>query len=88
MASKDRKSTAFQEASEMQDSVEAIDSKEKNDQKESHPNRLRTGLLVIGSALLGGIAVVLWNRRGLTDMRNQAQESPPKPIPVDEDAIY
>jgi hypothetical protein len=88
MASKERKSAAIQETAEMQDPLEVIDSKEKNEQKESRPNRLRTGLLVIGSAFLGGIAVVLWNRRGLTDIQNQVEEQPPTPIPADDDAIY
>jgi hypothetical protein len=30
---------------------------------------LRTGLLIAGSALLGGLAVVLWNRSSLSRLR-------------------
>jgi hypothetical protein len=72
----------------MQDSSEVIDYKEKTDQKESRPSRLRTGLLVAGSALLGGIAVALWNRRSLVDIQNQTREKDPEPPPADENAIY
>jgi hypothetical protein len=73
---------------DMQDLVEAIDSKEKKDQKEQHSSRLKTGLLVIGSALLGGIAVAFWNRRTLTDIRNQPSEKDSEPNSGSEDAIY
>lgn len=33
------------------------------------PSLLRTGLIVAGSALFGGIAVALWNRHTLARMR-------------------
>jgi hypothetical protein len=36
---------------------------------------LKTGLLVAGSALLGGLAVVLWNRQSLIKLRQ------PAPVP-------
>jgi hypothetical protein len=76
----------------MPDAIEATDSKERNDQKEPRNSRLRTGLLVVGSALLGGIAVALWNRRSLADIqneaRNQSEDQAQKSIQVDEDAIY
>ncbi|QNI34370.1 hypothetical protein H7849_11005 [Alloacidobacterium dinghuense] len=73
---------------DMAESLESIDSKQNNGSKEPRPSRLKTGLLVIGSALLGGIAVALWNRRSLADIRNQPEDSAPKlPLPED-DAIY
>jgi hypothetical protein len=71
----------------MQDSVETADSKREIEQKESRPSRFRTGFLVVGSALLGGIAVALWNRRSLADIRNQAPEKEPGPHPASDDAI-
>jgi hypothetical protein len=36
---------------------------------------LRTGLLIAGSALFGGLAVVLWNRKALAGLR----QLPPHP---------
>jgi len=72
----------------MQDLVETTDSKEKKDQKEQHSSRLKTGLLVIGSALLGGIAVALWNRRSLAEIRNQPPEKDSEPNSGSEEAIY
>ncbi len=72
----------------MQDSFEVVDYKEEIDRKEPRSSRLRTGLLVVGSALFGGIAVVLWNRRALANMQNQTSDKAPKPCPVDDDAIY
>lgn len=62
-----------------------IDSKEENPKKSGKDSRLRTGLLVLGSALFGGIAVVLWNRKTMASMQNPPQG---KPLPVDNDAIY
>ncbi len=35
-----------------------------------------TALLMAGSALLGGIAVALWNRRTLADMRDRREAEP------------
>ncbi|HTZ89042.1 MAG TPA: hypothetical protein VMA71_01800 [Alloacidobacterium sp.] len=72
----------------MQDPVEVADSNKESHQKEPRSGRFRTGLLIIGSALLGGIAVALWNRRSLTDMQSKVQEKDAKPLPVDDDAIY
>ena len=45
------------------------------------PSRLRVTLLVASSALLSGIAVVLWNRRSLERIREAA---PSKPAPSSE----
>ena len=72
----------------MSDPAEIIDSKENNEEKAPRSAHFRTGLLVVGSALLGGIAVALWNRRSLTDIQKQAQEKGPELDPVDDDAIY
>lgn len=72
----------------MSNPVQAIDSKTNEAEKEPRSPRLHTGLLVLGSALFGGIAVVLWNRRTLTNIQNQCQDKAQKPIPIDVDAIY
>jgi len=68
--------------------MQAVDYKSREVEKEPRSNRLRTGLLVLGSALFGGIAVVLWNRRILANMQNQPLEKTNPPSPVDDDAIY
>ena len=65
-----------------------IDSKGENSRKQDRDSRLRTGFLVLGSALFGGIAVALWNRRTLASIRNPLQESEFKPTVFDDDAIY
>jgi hypothetical protein len=36
----------------------------------------KTALLLAGSAAFGGLAVALWNRKTLTDMRKQSPEVP------------
>lgn len=68
----------------MPNPAQADDSKENAKEKQ----RIPTGLLLVASAFLGGIAVVFWNRRTLTTMKNRDQNSPEKPSQVDEDAIY
>ena len=68
----------------MKDSDQVIDSKEKN----ANTDRLRTGLLLLGSAVFGGIAVALWNRRTLGKMQNPPEEVEKKILPVEDDAIY
>jgi hypothetical protein len=40
---------------------------------------LQTGLLVTGSALLGGLAVALWHRKSLSKLRE------PNPATIEED---
>ena len=72
----------------MQDMVETTDSKAKKDQKGQHSSRVKTGLLVVGSALLGGIAVALWNRRSLAEIRNPTPEKASELNSDSEDAIY
>ena len=72
----------------MSNPAQVIDSKNNEADKEPRPTRLLTGLLVLGSALFGGIAVVLWNRRTLTNIQNQCQDKAQKPISIDDDAIY
>lgn len=53
------------------------------------PTRLqaiRTGLLISGSVLLGGLAVVLWNRTSLSRLRQPTDEaSQPSTEPDDEE---
>lgn len=44
----------------------------------------RTGLLVAGSALLGGLAVVLWHRKSLASLRQSVPE--PNRSPIEPDA--
>ena len=44
-----------------------------------HRNFWRTGLLLATSAALGGIAVAIWNRRTLAQMRQQPQPSEDEP---------
>jgi hypothetical protein len=47
---------------------------------------LKTGLLIAGSALLGGLAVVLWNRSSLSRLREPAEAvQPPDASPDEED---
>ncbi|HLH34026.1 MAG TPA: hypothetical protein VKX41_05085 [Alloacidobacterium sp.] len=69
----------------MHETKKIDDSKEVNQKKGS---RFQTGLLMVGSALFGGIAVVLWNRRSLTKIQNQPNGQADRPEIVDEDAIY
>jgi hypothetical protein len=45
---------------------------------------LGTALLMAGSALFGGLAVVLWNRKALSGLR-QTSEPPHKPSPLPDD---
>lgn len=68
--------------------AETVDSKENKDQQEVRSTRLRTSLLMLGSALVGGIAVVLWNRRSLSEIQNQAKQKNEDTGSIDEDAIY
>ena len=42
---------------------------------------LSTGLLILSSAALGGIAVALWNRKTLTTFHELEQHRPPAPEP-------
>ena len=44
---------------------------------------LRTGLLIAGSALLGGLAVVLWNRSSLSRLRQPTETDSQLPDPPD-----
>lgn len=48
---------------------------------------LRTGLLMVSSALLGGIAFAIWNRRQIANIQQQPSTQPGPPT-VDDDAIY
>jgi hypothetical protein len=42
-------------------------------------NLWRTGLLLATSAAFGGIAVAIWNRRTLAQMRQQSDAGQPRP---------
>ena len=88
MASKHQTRQHSRKTSNMHDLVEANDSKGNKDQKEQGSSRLKTSLLVVGSALLGGIAVALWNRRSLAEIRNQPPEKDSEPNFGSDDAIY
>jgi hypothetical protein len=72
----------------MKDSQQTADSKKENTETLQNPKRLRTGLLMLGSAVFGGIAVVLWNRRILASMQDQTREEAKKSSAIDNDAIY
>ena len=67
---------------------ESADSKRENGEKQRRGDAFRTGLLVLGSAVFGGIAVVLWNRRALTNIQNPPPQKDSGPVSVDSDAIY
>jgi hypothetical protein len=72
----------------MIDSTQVIDSKKKEAQQEPGSGLVRTGFLLLGSAVFGGIAVALWNRRTLAKMQNRSEEAPKKILPMEDDAIY
>jgi hypothetical protein len=45
-----------------------------------------TALLIVGSALFGGLAVVLWNRNALSGLReNPTPSKKPSPSPDEEE---
>ncbi len=48
---------------------------------------LQTGLLIAGSALLGGLAVVLWNRSSLSRLRQAAETASEPPASGDEEDV-
>jgi hypothetical protein len=58
------------------------------DIEETHKgrDRLRTGLLMLSSALLGGIAFAIWNRRQISNIQQAPVE--PGTSSADDDAIY
>lgn len=59
-----------------------MSSNSESEPKPTAPDRLqalRTGLLIAGSALLGGLAVVLWNRSSLSRLR-QPMEAVASPV--------
>jgi hypothetical protein len=43
---------------------------------------------IAGSALLGSVALALWNRRTLSEMRDAIENPPPSPQLRDDDGIY
>jgi hypothetical protein len=44
-----------------------------------------TGMIVAGSALVGGLAVVLWNRKTLSGLRQHAESGKKTSSPPDEE---
>ncbi|HEX3438343.1 MAG TPA: hypothetical protein VHT24_16360 [Pseudacidobacterium sp.] len=72
----------------MKNIQQTIDLKEKDQDKTLHFRHFRTGLLLFGSAIFGGVAVALWNQRTLARLREQHAEKSVKPSQSDEDAIY
>jgi hypothetical protein len=53
-------------------------------------NLWKTGLLLAGSAIFGGLAVAFWHRHTLLNMRRAAAEDGPvpRPAPPEDDVIY
>ena len=47
----------------------------------------QTALLLAGSAAFGGLAVVLWNRKALAEMRKQTPDPPHRAVGREDD-IY
>jgi len=43
-----------------------------------------TGMVVAASALVGGLAVVLWNRKALSGLHSASRKKPPAPPDEDE----
>jgi hypothetical protein len=72
----------------MNDPIQVVDSERENAKKEASPTRMRTAALLLGSAVFGGIAVALWNRRTLAKMQNRPQEEAKKILTLEDDAIY
>ncbi len=53
------------------------------------PGRFKRALFwLAGSAMLGSVAVALWNRRTLNNMQEAAKDAPPLPRTRDDDGIY
>jgi hypothetical protein len=46
---------------------------------------LSAGLLVASSALFGGLAVALWDRKSLTKLRQPSRPHPRTPLPSEDD---
>jgi hypothetical protein len=72
----------------MDKAVQTTDLKENSEQDARRLGYLRTGLLLAGSAIFGGIAVAFWNRRTLAKMQNRCQENSEKILSMEDDAIY
>ena len=52
--------------------------------------KFSTGLLILSSAALGGIAVALWNRKTLATFHELEQQEPPAlpPLPDEIEDLY
>jgi hypothetical protein len=73
---------------QMNDPDQVVDLKAKEAPEATKPTRARLGFLLVGSAVFGGIAVALWNRRTLAKMQNRAAERTENIQPLEDDAIY
>ncbi|HVW76766.1 MAG TPA: hypothetical protein VHB45_04080 [Alloacidobacterium sp.] len=73
---------------DMEKNKKSADSKREEGKKQGREGIIRTSLLILGSAVFGGIAVVLWNRRALTNIQNPPPQSGQESISADSDAIY
>ena len=60
------------------------------DERGSKPGRtlLKTGFLMLTSALLGGVAFALWNRRQISNFQQEEWKRPPEEAHSDDDSIY
>jgi hypothetical protein len=72
----------------MTDPSQVVESKKEDSPKEARPTRTRTAILLLGSAVFGGIAVALWNRRTLAKMQNRPTEAQKEILTLEDDAIY
>jgi cytoskeletal protein RodZ len=64
--------------------VQAIENKDLDSKK----SRIRAGLWLLGSAVFGGVAVALWNRRTLAKMQEKQKEGQPQSQKADGNVIY
>jgi cytoskeletal protein RodZ len=72
----------------MDKSFQIIDNKSDIKKESSSSHRLRTSLLLMGSAIFGGLAVAFWNRRTLAKMQGQSPKENQQSTKIDENAIY
>lgn len=63
--------------------MQSMSESEQNPSSSPRLGGFRTGLLIAGSALLGGLAVVLWNRSSLSRLRQPAEAGAQPPVSAD-----
>jgi hypothetical protein len=50
---------------------------------------LKAGFLMLTSAVLGGVAFALWNKRQIASMKEKSEDVARNPVPsADDDAVY